>query len=248
MKMVLPREHGSWGILFAPLLVGTFSAGAEWHHLLLFSGALSAFLAANPLIQWLKNPQKNRTMVRWMIGYGIAALLFGVPLLLVYRPLLWIAAGACLTLGVNILFAVNRRERHLLNDAAAIFGLSLGGVAAYFVGAQSLTVDALWVALASLLFFFGSALHVKTLIREKGNLAYKRAADWYHLFLLVGAMTSAAVYPELFHSPWLWLAYLGSALRTWLTPFNSNMRPSTAGMLEIVNTIWFVIAASLAIG
>ncbi|HEU4962683.1 MAG TPA: YwiC-like family protein [Bacilli bacterium] len=250
MKLVLPREHGSWGILFAPLLVGTIVAGAGWAHLLLFSGALAAFLAAHPLILWLKNPQKHKAMLRWTIGYGVAALLFGLPLLYAYHPLFWVVAGAGLTLLLNIWFAVTKRERHLFNDIVAIGGLSLGGVAAYLIGAgtQMWSFEALWIACAPLLLFIGSALHVKTMIREKGNLRFKRLAAGYHLLLLVAPMLTAALWPDVFPYPWLWLAYLVSALRTWLTPFGATRRPLTIGLIEIGNTVWFVIVACIALG
>lgn len=232
-------------MLFAPLLIGIFVAGLQLNHGLLVFGMLAAYLASNPLIQWIKNRKRNPHMLKWAFGYGAAAALLGVPLLFQYPRLIGLFLAAGLVLLINIQFAVRKKERHLLNDFAAMCGLALGAVAAYYVGHGSIGVTAWYLWAACILQFFGSALHVKTLIREKGNRRMKTIANLYHIVLLALPFLINFAFPALFPYKWLSLAYLLSAVRTWLTPFNSDVRPLTIGVLEIVNTVWFVVVTSM---
>lgn len=244
MKILLPREHGAWGMLFAPLLVGMFAGGARGYHVLLFLGMLAVYLATYPLIQWVKNPKRNSELKGWIAGYGAAAVVPGLPLLFKYPGLIWLALPAGTLLLVNIRFAIRKKERHMLNDLAAIGGLSFGGVAAYYVGVQAFDLKAWLVWLSCLLLFFGSVLHVKSLIREKGNRAVKTVANLYHAVLVPLPILAQFAYPELLPYKWLALAYAFSAVKVWFTPFHSTVRPLTIGILEIANTVWFVIVAS----
>lgn len=245
MKFVIPREHGAWGMLFAPLLIGMLVAGLNLNHVPLVLGMLAAYLASNPLIQWIKSQKRNSHMLNWALGYGAAAALLGIPLLFQYPRLIGLFLAAGLVLLVNIQFTVRKKERHLLNDLAAMAGLSLGAVAAYYIGRGSINGTSWYLWIACILQFFGSALHVKTLIREKGNRRVKTIANLYHIVLLILPFAVHLVFPTQFPYQWLSLAYLLSAGRTLLTPFNSNIRPLTIGILEIFNTVWFVIVTSV---
>lgn len=245
MKIVISREHGAWGMLFAPLLIGMFVAGLKVNHSLLVFGMLAAYLAVYPLLQWIKNRQRNGHMLKWALGYGMAAAILGIPLLFHYPALVGLFLATGLFLWINIQFAIRKKERHLLNDLAAIAGLSLGAVAAYYVGQGFLTKIAWYLWMASILQFFGSALHVKTMIREKGNRTMKTVANLYHILLLAIPFLVHLVFPAQFHYQWQSLAYLFSSVRTLLTPFDSYVRPLTIGILEIINTVWFVVGTSI---
>ncbi|MGZ4031947.1 MAG: YwiC-like family protein, partial [Tumebacillaceae bacterium] len=131
MKVVLPREHGAWGMLFGPLLAGMIAGGFRMADILLVFAMLAVYLASNPLIQWLKQPERKADMKKWAIGYSAAAAAFGLPLVFYYPPLLLLALPGGVSLLINIRFALRKQERHLLNDLAAIAGLCLGAVAAY---------------------------------------------------------------------------------------------------------------------
>jgi hypothetical protein len=245
MKVILPREHGAWGMLFAPLLAGIIVSGFTPNHLLLVLGMLAAYLASHPLIQWLKHPQQKASMKTWAFGYGTAALLFGIPLLLQFPQLMGLAFVAAAMLMVNIQFAVLRQERHMLNNFAAICGLSLGAVAAYYVGQQSFDETAWLLGTLFVAYFFGSALHVKSLIREKNNRFIKRAANWYHGMLIVLPLLISTFYPESNAFLYLALAFSCSSIKVWMTKFQQDVRPLKIGILEIVNTVWFVLVVSI---
>ncbi|WP_018131602.1 YwiC-like family protein [Effusibacillus pohliae] len=245
MKIVLPREHGAWGMLLAPWLVGASHGGWQASHVWLLLAMLAAYLATYPLLMWIKNPRRNGHMKRWAAGYVVAAGCFSLPLLWRFPALLALAAPACLLLAVNIRFAKRKRERQLLNDLAAICGLSLGAMASYFVGRQvfDFTAFALW--LSCVLLFFGSALYVKSLIRERGNRKIKIACNLYHTMLVLLPLLANGLYPAALPVGMWAAAYAFAAGRAWLTRFDSVMRPLAVGLIEIANTVWFVLVVSL---
>ncbi|GAX91390.1 YwiC-like family protein [Effusibacillus lacus] len=247
MKAVIPREHGAWGMLFAPLLVGMFAGGLAASHVLLVLSMLGVYLASYPLIQWFKNPKRNAHLRGWILGYGAASAVLGLPLVYLYPKLVWLALPAAVVLMINIGFAVRKQERHILNDLVAISGLSLGGVAAYYVSTNGfdLTSGVIW--LSCFLVFTGSVLHVKSLIREKGNRTIKAAANIYHVLLVALPIAAEFAFPELLPYKWMSLAFAFSAIKVWVTPFNKPMRSLTIGMIEIANTVWFAISAGIVL-
>lgn len=245
MKLVIPREHGAWGMLFGPLLAGIIAGGFVPYHVLLVLSMLMIFLASNPLIQWLKQPKRKIDMLKWAIGYGVVAAILGLPLAIRYPGLFWLAPPAAIVLLINIRYALRRQERALSNDLAAICGLSLGVVAAFYVGQGHFALQAwyLWAAFA--LQFFGTALYVKTLIREKGNRTVKMATNLFQALLLFLSIVVGMVLPGGFPVVWLTLAYAFSVFKVWLTPFDVKMSPMTIGLIEIGNTIWFTVIVGL---
>jgi hypothetical protein len=241
MKLVLPREHGAWGMLFGPLLAGMIAGGFRLADILLILSMLMVYLASNPLIQWLKQPARKADMKKWAFGYSAAAALLGIPLVIIDPQLLWLALPAGVSLLINIRFALRKQERHLLNDLAAIAGLCLGAVAAFYVGQRTFAIQSWYMWGAFVLQFFGSALYVKTLIREKGNRDVKMAANQFQGLLLFISIVIGMVLPGHFPVVYLSLAFAFSLVKVWVTPFDLNLRPLTVGLIEIGNTIWFTL-------
>jgi hypothetical protein len=228
-------------MLFGPLLAGMIAGGFRLADILLVLSMLMVYLASNPLIQWLKQPSRKADMKKWAFGYSVAAALFGIPLVIEYPHLLWMALPASVSLLINIRFALRKQERHLLNDLAAIAGLCLGTVAAFYVGSGTFGIQAWYMWGAFVLQFFGSALYVKTLIREKGNRNVKMAANQFQGLLLFVSIVVGMVLPGHYPVGYLALAFLFSLVKVWVTPFNINLRPLTVGLIEIANTIWFTL-------
>jgi hypothetical protein len=91
--IALPAEHGSWGFVLEPILLGLLVA-PSWGGLFLALGAFAAFLLRRParVIQtdWRRRQSRRATVALWFLGgYGAtAALCFVTALLLVgTRPL-----------------------------------------------------------------------------------------------------------------------------------------------------------------
>ena len=106
---MMPREHGSWAVLIAPVLLGLCAAGgANAAAAGLFClGALGVFLARPALLALLR-PAPDPRARKWLIGYAAAAAAGFLPLLFVFARwrLLAFAAPAALlrhwSLGVRV--------------------------------------------------------------------------------------------------------------------------------------------------
>ena len=87
-----------------------------------------------------------------------------------------------------------------------------------------------FVFIASILFFIGSTFYVKTMIREKKNIVYKRISWFYHLIVPV-------VYGILGY--WIAaLAFLPSLFRA-VYFYGKPMSMMKIGIMEIVNAVIF---------
>lgn len=217
----------------APLAVGL--AGTPWHpsKLLLAVAVLFAYLASYPLLQSLRYPSQRAYWLRGAVGYGAVAGGFGLPLVWMYPALLVVGLIALAGFVVNAWFARRRDERHLLNDLVAMGGLDLAVVAGYVVGRGRLDAEAWSLWALCLLYFFGTALHVKSLIRERRNRLLKLVAIAYAL-AVPGVLA-------LVFQPLLAAAYLPAAARTLLIPQNHNFKAIVLGVIEIVCSVWFAV-------
>jgi hypothetical protein len=77
--IALPAEHGSWGLVLEPILLGLLVA-PSWGGLLLAVGTFAAFLLRRPsrVIQtdWHRKQSKRKAVALWFVaGYGVTAVL-----------------------------------------------------------------------------------------------------------------------------------------------------------------------------
>lgn len=233
IRRIIPREHGVWFMWLVPVLLGAAIVGPSPLHALVILAALSVHLASYAALEAVREGQRGGWWWRWAAGMaGLAVVLMLYP---VWRfpAIVPLGAAALLLFGVNLHFARQRRERRLVNDALAIAGLELWAPVSYLVGSGVLDRAAALLWLFCFLFFFATAFHVKTLFRERADPAFKRLSNAVHLVLL-GV-------PALLGLPELGLAYLPSTLRTWLMPAGRRIRPLTAGLIEITNSLLFVL-------
>ena len=158
--MVVPREHGAWGMLLVPLVTGAVAAshiGVNATGLTLFVvAAMSLFWLRTPLESWLgTSPIKARTphersVVLWTI-VGIALLALGSTVGLLwsgYRGLIVVGAISALAFAVQAgVKKLGRRGRMPAQIIGAI-GLTSTAAGAYYVATGRLdrTAFALWVA------------------------------------------------------------------------------------------------------
>jgi hypothetical protein len=154
--VALPTEHGGWGFLLEPILLGLLlaptAAGA-----LLSLAALGAFLARHPfelaLTDWRRGKRFPRTAwaERFAIGYGLLALLGFVGALLVstapFWPVLLVAAPLAL---VQLSYDLRKQQRHLLPELAGAAALAALAPMMLLAGGWSLAAAfALWGVLVA---------------------------------------------------------------------------------------------------
>lgn len=175
---VVPPQHGAWGFLGLPLLLGVAAAGwSPWLPLLAVAwvAAYPCSWAVTGLLTARRRTRFRRAALLWT-PVCVAA---GLPLLVTHPWLLWVLLAYLALFAVNLLEARRRRERSIANDLVLIAEcvLLVPVVAGVVDGVgDAVTVDVLLAMLATGLTLLGSTLHVKSLIRERTNPAYTTAS------------------------------------------------------------------------
>lgn len=234
----IPNQHGAWAMLIAPVVVGALAGGVNAWHVLLLLTWLAAF-CLNFYVSLAIKSRKPKRYQRQLLAYGVAMAAFGLPLAGHDPDVLCMLFAAVPAFLVNLGFVLQRNERAWLNDVVGVALAGVVGFGAYRIGSSpSDDAHALRAVMAVCLYFVGTVIYVKTLIRERGsrlwlNLSYGYHAALLALCLLAGYWTAALVA----------LALLARAIavpgRSWT--------PKRIGLAEIVSTVAVALAALLTI-
>ena len=159
--MIVPREHGAWGLLLVPLFTGMAAGFAPEHRgwpLLLFTvAALSLFGLRTPVESLLGiGPIFARTAdERWTAFIGSAS--FAIVATACLSALMWKgqypallifgAASACALALQSVLRKLGRGAR-MISQVVGAIGLTSTAPAAYYIGTGHLDTRAflLWIA------------------------------------------------------------------------------------------------------
>ncbi len=178
--VAIPPEHGAWGFLFEPVILG-LGVAPSLAGLLLSVGVIGAFLARYPakiaLADRLHHKRYARTRLaeRFALGYGLAASLGlglalargGVEILL---PLLLAVPLAVLLFLSNL----RNRARDLSPELAGACALALTAVSLALAGGKSWGVAwALWIILLAR--NIPSILYVRARLRLERGKPYRLA-------------------------------------------------------------------------
>lgn len=232
MKLCMPKQHGAWAMLLIPFWLGVAASGFLWAHIPFFVGWLFLYLATYPMLLLFK--KKNlQYYTKWTTIYLVPAIiLLLVPLWI--RPSIVIFGLIMIPFFViNAYFSSKNRERALGNDLSAIFVFAIAGLASSYLPNGDINTSAILVFITSILFFVGCTFYVKTMIREKKNLTYKRVSWFYHI---------AIVLIWVIAGEWLIAAALLPSLLRAVIFYGKPMSVKKLGILEIVNsTIFFIL-------
>jgi hypothetical protein len=169
--LILPREHGAWGLLLVPMVTGAGVAFRESHHfvpvLLLLLATLALFWLRTPVESLLgtsamraQTADERRSVTMVIAGLGAVAFLALSTLLWAgQNPLLWLigAAAGVTFVGQALLKKLGRRSR-MLSEIVGTIGLTASGPAAYYVITGKFGATA-WMIWMSNLIFAGDQIH-----------------------------------------------------------------------------------------
>ena len=220
-------------MLVLPLVVGALRAGPRWPHLWLAVAWALGYLAFFAAGLYLRSGGKPRYRPP-VVAYGTAAVVVGGGLLAWQPELLRWGVVYLPLLVASLWFSARRAERALVNDLLTIAATSLIAVVAFW-----LHDDAAWlpgggsatawtVAGAVFGYLVGTALYVKTMIRERGNVAIYRWSVGYHVVVALAFTPVPAV------AVFLWLMAVRAALVPRLWP---RARPLAIGLGEIAASV-----------
>lgn len=261
----LPREHGAWVMLYAPLVTGlaVYDVDAV-DAVLLVILATAAFFAQNAVGLLLRERGGESTR-RWLLGCTLLVALGAAALW-------WRGDGAVLMLAVPVGVlaswqALRRRQTRrqidhsTLNEMLTVPVLGLGAPAAQIVAAGAVTAHALLPAFLFGGYFLGSVLFVKMLVAaartgsrdERGPLRWEHggACLAYHAALAWGLGAAAITTPG---SRWLLLPVLagllpvlGRTLWMWWTLSPGPPPLRRVGFIEVAVATWFSAWAGLGL-
>jgi len=237
-SVALPAEHGGWGFLVEPALLGLVLAPSA-AGLCLALAALAGFLARHPLRLWLLDRRKQvrypRTALaeRVLAGYAVLALLLLAAGFALARAPFWPALAVVAPIGlVALAFDALGRSREVVPESAGAVALGASATAiALAGGAPAGLAWGAWALLA--LRAATSVLYVRARIRlDRGLSAGPRAALAAHAVALAAAtgLASAGWAPWL--APAVFFVLLGRAawgLSSWRRP----VRPQALGFQEL---------------
>jgi hypothetical protein len=159
--MLIPREHGAWGMLFVPLAAGAIVAsriGVHAEPLVLFVVAtLALFWLRTPVEAWLglspikaQTKEERASVVRLIVLLG-AIVLASLAVLFATgyaRGLVSIGIVAALAFGVQEMVKKLGRSGRMPAQIIGAIGLTSTAAGAYYVasGRLDMTAIALWVA------------------------------------------------------------------------------------------------------
>lgn len=247
--MKFPPQHGAWAFLIVPAIIVSFLGANNWVGALFFlawvSGYPVSYFLGRALISrirrgtWTNKARKElEYLLPWLIVSGIASIT-----LISVRP--WIISYGILVVAlwsVSVYLSWSGRERGIVNDLLLVGLASMAPIMMYQAASNHFSLrdlpHSVWIStLMSLLFFTGSVIHVKSLIREVENRSWHKASIIFHATVLVLMFV--------FAKPWILLIpFVLALLRTIV--IKPGLRPGTLGIVELSVSISLIVCTVIA--
>ena len=180
MRILLPNEHGAWGIFFTAFLLGWLGAPVlSWHPLWLLPAALGAFLARYPLGLYFKKRRVTRALKipltrekYWFAIYASFTAVTAAPLFYFFGWwwLLIFAGISGVVLGIHLRSLITRQERSFFVEWTAMFGMASLAPAASFAAAPVMGWNPITVWLMLVAFYTWRIRVVRRLVAARTTL------------------------------------------------------------------------------
>lgn len=241
MKLVIPKQHGAWAMLTVPYWLEAAASGISWMHIVVFLTWIAMYLTVYTGVNlWKFNNhyKKRKQFVASFFLYSIVCAGLATWTVFRYPSILLVGLAMAPLFLITIYYVKTKNERSLINDLAAVCIFGIGGLAATIVGQGRVSCSSLLLALISVLFFMGAALHVKMMIRERQNTFFHYYSWLYHSLVIAAFMIAG--YPAVS------LAFLPGLIRT-IAIYRRQLKILQIGIIEIINALCFFLIMLLAI-
>lgn len=182
-SVALPSEHGGWGFLLEPILLGLLVA-FSWKGVLLGIAAVGVFLIHQPLKVATKDHLKGRRpprliwAERFVVGYGMLALIPMLILLLTTSPSFLLPITLAIPFAsVQLYYDAQNRSRRLIPEICGAMALAMIAPTIALLDDWTFgTAIVLWVILA--MRAVAAILYVRSRIRLKNGKPASPSITW----------------------------------------------------------------------
>ncbi|QIM68280.1 YwiC-like family protein [Basfia succiniciproducens] len=180
MKLLISNQHGAIVMALMPFFYGMLLSQPVWAHIFLLLAWFSLYLLSYPFLNLFKG--RNLAQYKtWVWIYACAVIIFVIPALIYNWKILYFALTIALLSSVSVYFVKQKNERAFLNDLNGIVIFAVAGMGAYYF-ADSVWDYKIWqVACYPSLFFIGTTLYVKSMMRERKNPLYLKLSIIFHI-------------------------------------------------------------------
>ncbi|MBW0766919.1 YwiC-like family protein [Mammaliicoccus lentus] len=235
-KFKKPNQHGVWSMIVLPIAFGIAVGGFSFLHLLLYLGVLAVYFMSDQVFFYLKKRKKQKGYLYTAGIFFIVVLISFIPIVILRLETFYIFLLMIPLSLVNAYFAKKKNERAFTNDLIAVIIFCLFGIISTLLNQSLLDVNKWFtVFIISFLYFFGTILYVKTMIREKKSQKYKWSSWLYHAFIVLIGL--------LIH-PIIMVMYIPSLVRA-IVLYGRKIKIMQVGMIEIANSVFVLIMGSI---
>ncbi len=210
--LIVPREHGAWGLMLVPLFTGVAAGLASpqqvWPLLSFVASALFLFWLRTPIESLLgSSPMTARTpRERWIafmtsFGLAVAPAVCLIGLMWGGRNMKLLLIGLVVVLALfaqTVLRRLGRKTRMISQFAGAI-GLTATAPAAYYLGTGHLDSNGATLGIANCLFAWNQIHFVQLRIHAARAITFREKFDKGTFFLLGQTLSLGII-----SLAWLW--------------------------------------------
>ncbi len=234
----LPREHGAWGMVLIPFLLG--ATRWSWQVAAIGVAAFFFFLARGPVLAWARawhkkaDPGRSPKLALLYLGITLAA---GLPVYLSTRllPLLLFGAAGGVLMAVNTWQALEREDRSVVGEFLAFCGLGLIAPATNCVARLEWSGYGMLLWVLCVAYFSSAIFYVKMRVKAtvpRFAAEHQRLRIYtivYHLLLFATGENVIAFLPVIVRA--LWYAIKPS----------KKLNLKQIGWTEVLYSIWFLV-------
>ncbi|MCI0709379.1 MAG: YwiC-like family protein [Chloroflexi bacterium] len=237
-SIALPAEHGGWGFLIEPMLLGLLVA-PTWQAAVLCISMFGFFLVHQPLKLAAKDHQKGRRIERtiyaerFAIGYALVGILALLIVAINSDPVFLIPYVVAVPMvAVQLYYDARNQSRAVVSEIAG--GIALGSTAtaiAIIGGLEMVPAFILWVLLA--------ARVIPAIIYVRARLCLEKGKEWEALPVWLSHAIAAVVILALLATRLTtWWAVLAIGILTFralkgISKYRKPVKPSQVGISEM---------------
>jgi 1,4-dihydroxy-2-naphthoate octaprenyltransferase len=244
----IPAEHGGWGFLLEPLLLGLLVAWS-WQGLWLAIAATGIFLVHQPLKIALRDHRKGRRSARtiwcerFAVSYGLMAVAPFLFLLATQPPRFMLPILVALPLALTqIVFDARSQSKTLTAELAGAVALGASASSiAILDGWATGGALCLWVILIARA--APSILYVRARLRAETGREYEPAPVWLAHGAALIAIAVLAAYGAV---PWLSVAAIALLLVRAVVGLSRYRRPQRAARVGIMEMVYGAMVVGLS--